>query len=804
MPARVRNLDLGRNAGSRSDAARRSRSMSRSTRSAASSSSGCASTTPTRSSASGSTCCSRRCCASFGIVWFVRLGRRPSLAGARLRPGTSQGSSRIGTGYASVPYGVTPVTTTIPPPPTAARARSGASQDLRHGRNRSARARRDRASSSSSRDYTAIMGPSGSGKSTLLHCLAGLDTLTSGHVFLGDLEISALVGEGAHARSDATGIGFIFQTYNLIPTLDARWRTSRFRWRSPVATPTRRGSTRSSTSSDCATASTHRPSELSGGQQQRVAVARALASRPDIIFADEPTGNLDSRASAEILDFMRKAVDEFGQTIVMVTHDPGAACVRRPGRVPRRRPHRRRDHRSHARRDPRQDAQAGRRVAAMWKVTRKGLLGEQVPLRAHRDRGHPRRRVHVGHVGAHRDDPADVRRPVRRTSTRAPTRSVRAPEVLESDFGSGRNDRTFRASLARRRAAGARRRGRRRQRAAPSYAQIVDKNGKAIGDPAQGPPTLGLGVEAEPDAQPVPHRRRAGRPQRDDEIVIDRHSADKGNFKVGDRVTVLTTKRPQKYTIVGIARFGTADSLPGASISAVHDAEAQRIANSVGQFGEITVRRQAGREAGSRCRHDIQQTLAEHGDAKVEVITGEEITKENQDAIHKAARVSSTSRSAIFGVIALVVGAFIIYNTFSIIVAQRSARDGACCARSARASARCSSRSSANRSSSASLASVIGVVAGHRVSRSDCSALMSAVGIRPAGTGVARDPAERGHRRAASSARSSRWCRAIVPARRRARIPPIAAMRDCRARAAAEPARRDLRRWRVLLVSASP
>jgi putative ABC transport system ATP-binding protein len=172
--------------------------------------------------------------------------------------------------------------------------------------------------------YTAIMGPSGSGKSTLLHCLAGLDRLTSGKVFLGDLEISSL-SEKELTRVRRDRIGFIFQTYNLIPTLTAlenitlpaalAGRSEDKRWLDQIIDTVRMRERLS-----------HRPSELSGGQQQRVAVARALATRPEVVFADEPTGNLDSRASAEILTFMRRAVSEFQQTIVMVTHDPGAAA----------------------------------------------------------------------------------------------------------------------------------------------------------------------------------------------------------------------------------------------------------------------------------------------------------------------------------------------------------------------------------------------------------------------------------------------------------------------------------------------
>jgi putative ABC transport system ATP-binding protein len=154
--------------------------------------------------------------------------------------------------------------------------------------------------------YTAIMGPSGSGKSTLLHCIAGLDTLTSGQVFLGDTELGSLSEKHlTQVRRDK--IGFIFQTYNLIPTLTAMENITL-----PMALAGKRGDQawidRIVDTVDLRSRLKHRPSELSGGQQQRVAVARALASQPEIIFADEPTGNLDSHAGGEILDFMRKAV----------------------------------------------------------------------------------------------------------------------------------------------------------------------------------------------------------------------------------------------------------------------------------------------------------------------------------------------------------------------------------------------------------------------------------------------------------------------------------------------------------------
>jgi putative ABC transport system ATP-binding protein len=171
--------------------------------------------------------------------------------------------------------------------------------------------------------FTAIMGPSGSGKSTLLNCLAGLDDLTSGEIFIGDTNVSSL-NEKHRTIIRRDKIGFIFQSYNLVPTLTAEENILL-----PMALarrePDREWVDRLIGTIGIADRLHHHPTELSGGQQQRVAVARALASRPQIVFADEPTGNLDSRRGAEILSFMQTAVREFGQSIVMVTHDPVGA-----------------------------------------------------------------------------------------------------------------------------------------------------------------------------------------------------------------------------------------------------------------------------------------------------------------------------------------------------------------------------------------------------------------------------------------------------------------------------------------------
>jgi putative ABC transport system ATP-binding protein len=172
--------------------------------------------------------------------------------------------------------------------------------------------------------FTAVMGPSGSGKSTLLHCMAGLDSLTGGKVFIGNTDLTAL-NEKRLTLLRREKVGFVFQAYNLVPTLTAQENITL-----PLdlagRKPDRGWFERIVTTVRLSDRLTHRPSELSGGQQQRVAAARALMSRPEIVFADEPTGNLDSRSSAELLSFLRQAVDEFGQTIVMVTHDPNAAA----------------------------------------------------------------------------------------------------------------------------------------------------------------------------------------------------------------------------------------------------------------------------------------------------------------------------------------------------------------------------------------------------------------------------------------------------------------------------------------------
>ena len=186
-------------------------------------------------------------------------------------------------------------------------------------------------------EFTAIMGPSGSGKSTMMHILAGLDAPTSGHVFVEDTDITALK-DTALTKLRRDRIGFVFQSFNLVPTLDARANIL-LPMRLAGKAPEKEWFDLIVNSLGIADRLSHRPSEMSGGQQQRVAVARALMSRPAVIVADEPTGNLDSHSTDEVMDLLRRAVDELGQSVIMVTHDTSTAAyadrvlVCRDGRI---------------------------------------------------------------------------------------------------------------------------------------------------------------------------------------------------------------------------------------------------------------------------------------------------------------------------------------------------------------------------------------------------------------------------------------------------------------------------------------
>jgi putative ABC transport system ATP-binding protein len=212
-----------------------------------------------------------------------------------------------------------------PSPPAAAVAARAAHATKVFGRDDAAvRALDDLSVDFAAGQFTAMMGPSGSGKSTLLHCLAGLDSVTSGDIFIGATRLGDL-SDAELTLLRRRRVGFIFQSFNLVPTLNALDNITL-----PLAIAGREPDAGLLddvvTSIGLSDRLTHRPSELSGGQQQRVAAARALVSRPDIIFADEPTGNLDSRSGTDLLGFLRAAVETYSQTIVMVTHDPLAAA----------------------------------------------------------------------------------------------------------------------------------------------------------------------------------------------------------------------------------------------------------------------------------------------------------------------------------------------------------------------------------------------------------------------------------------------------------------------------------------------
>lgn len=345
---------------------------------------------------------------------------------------------------------------------------------------------------------------------------------------------------------------------------------------------------------------------------------------------------------------------------------------------------------------------------------------------------------------------------------------VRSPEVLKSDFGAGQRPNVpaslvdvVRHAPTVEAAAG---------NVAGPYAQVVGKNGRAIG--GNGPPTFGLGWQTNPKLNQF-HIASGRPPEKPNEIVIDRHTAEAGKLKVGDRVTVLTSKPPRQYTIVGTARFGTADSLVGASISLFTMPEAQRIANSPNQFGEISVVGKSGFSQ-EEVRSDIAKTIAAAElPKKYEVITGKAITKENQDAINGQLgflRIGLT----IFALIALIVGAFIIYNTFSIVVAQRL-REMALL-RAIGASRRQVLGSVIGESVVVGvLASATGLVAGIGLAIG-LRWLLDVVGFGLPGSGVVVGAG--GLTTAFVAGTVVTLVSAVLPAREAARIPPIAAMRS--------------------------
>jgi len=299
------------------------------------------------------------------------------------------------------------------------------------------------------------------------------------------------------------------------------------------------------------------------------------------------------------------------------------------------------------------------------------------------------------------------------------------------------------------------------------YAQVIDRQGKAIG--GNGPPTFGLGWDPNPKLNQF-HLVVGHAPEAENQIVIDKQTADKGDFHVGDQVTVLTTKAPKKYQLVGIAKFGTVDSLAGASIVIFTPAEVQLVANVKNEFSQISVVAKPG-VSQTQVAGDIERTLAANGQ-HYQVITGKALTKENQDAVHKALGFISTAL-LVFAFVALIVGMFIIYNTFSIVVAQRM-REMALL-RAIGASRRQVLGSVIGESVVVGiLASAVGVGAGVGLSIG-LKAVMNAVGFQIPGSGVVLRPVA--VIVGLLTGTIVTIVSAVIPARQAARVPPIAAMR---------------------------
>jgi putative ABC transport system permease protein len=302
-----------------------------------------------------------------------------------------------------------------------------------------------------------------------------------------------------------------------------------------------------------------------------------------------------------------------------------------------------------------------------------------------------------------------------------------------------------------------------------SYAQVVDRNGKAIG--GGGPPTAGIAWNPNPHINQF--RLVSGTPpQTNDEVVLDRHTATKGNFKVGDKVKILTARAPKYYTVSGIAKFGSVDSLLGASISLFTLPEAQIVNNAVGQFGQIAVQARPG-VSQTQVKEDIQRALSDAGKSNIEVKTGKEITKENQDQVQQFLRVFRIVL-LVFGVIALVVGAFIIYNTFSIILAQR-VREMALLRAIGGSQRQVVGQIAGEAAVVGIVSSAIGVAAGVLLSIG-LRSLLNAIGFGLPSTSIVIP---------ASAVIAGMlvgilitMISAVVPAAQASRIPPVAAMRD--------------------------
>ena len=509
---------------------------------------------------------------------------------------------------------------------------------------------------------TAVMGPSGSGKSTLMHILAGLDKPTSGSVGIAGTEITTL-GDNDLTKLRREHIGFVFQFFNLLPMLDAKenillpltiaGEKPDSAWFDQLVSDVGLGDRLS-----------HRPAELSGGQQQRVAIARALVSRPTVLFADEPTGNLDSATSAEILELLRRSVDEYGQTIVMVTHDARAAAIAHrvlflaDGVIVRELG----------------ECDCARRSSASWKRSRRerdevrhhGAPEPQAAYRAHRDRDRPRRRDDQRHVRPDGLDRPGVRQDLHRHPAglgRGHQRQVGVRHVRS------RTHRSRRRST---------RRSSRRCGRSPEVAQaegsvssetthLIDQDGKVIQFGLGGAPNLGFSI-ANPTValQPADARLRAlagtgrGRDRQGDGL----EEGPRGRA----RTSASRCEGPvETFRIAGIVQFSSGLTIGGATLAGFDLPTAQSLFRKRGQLDEIAVAAKPNVTPAAARRRRFDRSCRR--------------TREVRTASQQVESDAADTNSFIsflrgfllaFGGIALFVGSFVIANSLSITIAQRT------------------------------------------------------------------------------------------------------------------------------------
>ena len=621
--------------------------------------------------------------------------------------------------------------------------------------------------------FTAIMGPSGSGKSTLMHCIAGLDELTKGSAISDGTNLSTLKDkELTELRREK--IGFVFQSFNLVPTLTANENI-----RLPLMLGNNKGDEawiqKVIDTVHLQDRLTHRPSELSGGQQQRVAVARALASQPRIIFADEPTGNLDSITGAEILTFMRKAVDDLGQTIVMVTHDPVAAAYAdriiflADGHIV--------NEMTEPTAERVLDLMKSIGHEAVFRIALKGILGRKARLIL------TSLAVILGTsflagTSVFSDTLNRTFDNLFSDVFKNVDAYVRSTQVIEADFGLEERQRITSDLVAIvEKVPGVR-------DASPdiqAFARIIGKNGKPLGSDGQGPPTFGsIGEEFAGALWTTAEGRW---PVSSSEVVIDEASAKAGKYTLGDSVKVVAQSGSRSFTLVGIASYGDVRSPGGATFALFDPVTAAEFLTKPGYIDAILVSGD-GSVSDTKLSAAIQAALP--ATAKTETLTGAEITAETQDQIGSALDFFGILLQT-FSFIALGVGCFVIYNVLSISAAQRQ-RENALL-RAIGASRKQITRAMLIEAIVVGLVgSVVGVVAGIGLS-SGLSALLRALNIDIPSSGLVVSQ---------STVTSTiviglivTVLSAILPARRAGKVPPLAAMRAT-ALEIAEPGRKRL------------